>query len=63
MTSVEVDTRTAGKLLLICRQLNHDVRGLDGRKENLLEKVRYGGGFFKEGFKKLEGGKRIIREE
>lgn len=54
MTSVEVDTRTAGKLLLICRQLNHDVRGLDGRKENLLEKVRYGGVSLKEVYKVLE---------
>ena len=54
MTSVEVDTKTAGKLLLICRQLNKDTRALDGTKENLLEFVRYGGVSLKDVYKKLE---------
>ena len=56
MTSVEVDTKTAGKLLLICRQLDKETRMLDGTKGNLLDAVRYGrwGPTLKDVYKKLE---------
>ena len=54
MTSIEVDTKTAGKLLLICRQLDKETGALDGTKENLLGLVRYGGVSLKDVYKKLE---------
>ncbi len=40
-SNIEVDARQAGKLLLICRALDKDIHGLDG-KVNLLSMVRYG---------------------
>lgn len=56
MTSIEVDTKTAGKLLLICREMDKETRGLDGTKVNLLTMVRYGkwGPTLKDVYKKLE---------
>lgn len=39
---IEVDTRKAAKLLLICNALNREVTGLDGKRVNLLSMVRYG---------------------
>ena len=56
MTSIKVDTKTAGKLLLICRQLDKETRALDSTKGNLLEMVRYGkwGPTLKDVYKKLE---------
>lgn len=40
--AIEVDTRKAAKLLLICRALDKEVTGLDGKRINLLTIVRYG---------------------
>lgn len=39
--TVDVTVEQAGKLLLICRALDKDIHGLDG-KVNLLSMVRYG---------------------
>jgi len=39
---IEVDTKKAAKLLLICRALDREVTGLDGKRVNLLSMVRYG---------------------
>ena len=38
---IEVDVKTAAKLLLICRSCDKEVRGLDGNV-NLLTLIRYG---------------------
>ena len=38
---IEVDVKTAAKLLLICKACNKEVRGLDG-KVNLLSLIRDG---------------------
>lgn len=40
-SNIEVDTRQAGKLLMICKALDKTIHGLDG-KVNLLSMVRYG---------------------
>jgi len=42
LTPIEVDTKKAAKLLLICRALDREVTGLDGKRVNLLSMVRYG---------------------
>jgi len=37
-----VDTKTAARLLLICKALDKTMPGLDGERVNLLSMVRYG---------------------
>ena len=39
---ITVDAEKAGKLLMICKSLDKDTTGLSGKKENLLDLVRYG---------------------
>ena len=41
-SQVTIDTKRAAKLLLICKSLDKDITGLDGKKLNLLTLVRYG---------------------
>lgn len=55
MKQVTIDTKKAGKLLLICRSLDKNITGLDGRKLNLLTMVRCGieGLTFKELYARL----------
>lgn len=40
--SVTVDTKKAAKLLLLCKALDREVTGLDGKRVSLLTMVRYG---------------------
>lgn len=42
LTPIEVDTKKAAKLLMICRALDREVTGLDGKRVQLLTMVRYG---------------------
>ena len=39
---ITVDTKKAAKLLLLCKSLDKEVTGLDGKRVNLLTMVRYG---------------------
>ncbi len=55
MRSVNVNKKTAAKLLLVCRAMDKEVHGLGGKKVNLLDVVRFGieGMTLKEIYKKL----------
>lgn len=49
-SQVTLDTKKAAKLLMICKSLDKETIGLDGKRVNLLTMVRYGveGPTFKE---------------
>jgi len=47
------DKERAAKLLMICRSLDKETRGLDNKKENLLDLVRYGRPTMREVYSKL----------
>lgn len=40
--TIEVDTKTAAKLLLICRSCDKEIHTLSGKRENILTMIRYG---------------------
>lgn len=40
--TIEVDVKTAAKLLLICKACDKEIQGLGGERVNILSLVRYG---------------------
>lgn len=42
MTQIEVDAKTAAKLLMVCDRLVGDIVHPDGRKGKLSDLIRYG---------------------